>query len=219
MSNFPTCLQDLYATIVMLDLDSDDPRSASDHRPQSELIAQPQPLPEVGEPPLSGLVVEPPLSGLVVPHRSRLDDASQDDLQTVERVLPTTAQNYAANQMAGLKPATPHYIQAIKSKTGALLKTNLPRTETTRTSETGIAWLMGRSRNCAIVFPDAAVSRCHAVIGYDAQQGFYVMDVGSSNGTFLNQQRLVTLQRYGLTNGDIVTISHINVELFLLDQD
>jgi pSer/pThr/pTyr-binding forkhead associated (FHA) protein len=40
--------------------------------------------------------------------------------------------------------------------------------------------------------------------------------VGSSNGTFLNQRRLVAMQRYPIQDGDILTISHIVVELFLL---
>jgi hypothetical protein len=180
----------------MLDLESDDLRSQPNDRFEST-------------PP-----VDPPLS-----HVSPLAHAalSDDDLQTVERVLPPTS-NFALPPLQAGVLATPHYIQAIRGKAGAFLKTNLPCTELSSTTDTGIAWLIGRSRNCAIVFPDPAVSRCHAVVGYDRQQGFYVMDVGSSNGTRLNQQRLVAMQRQSLQNGDIVTISHIHIEIFLLEQ-
>jgi hypothetical protein len=179
----------------MLDLESDNPRSLPDDQFES--------TPNADLPPL---------------HVSPLAHAAlhDDDLQTVERVLPTSS--HLAMHLQTEVLATPHYIQAIRGKSGAFLKTNLPCTELSSTTETGIAWLIGRSRNCAIVFPDPAVSRCHAVIGYDRQQGFYVMDVGSSNGTLLNQQRLIAMQRQPLQNGDIVTISHIRIEIFLLNQ-
>jgi hypothetical protein len=180
----------------MLDLESDDPRSLPDDRSES--------TPSVD---LSSLHVSP------LAHAALGDD----DLQTVERVLPP-ASNFALPSMQAGVLATSHYIQAIRGKAGAFLKTNLPCTELSSTTETGIAWLIGRSRNCAIVFPDPAVSRCHAVVGYDRQQGFYVMDVGSSNGTLLNQQRLIAMQRQSLQNGDIVTVSHIHIEIFLLEQ-
>jgi pSer/pThr/pTyr-binding forkhead associated (FHA) protein len=138
-----------------------------------------------------------------------------EDSRTIERVIPADH-----DQLTHVpdRPSGPisHYIQAIRGQSGAFLRTNLPRTESSQTTDTGIAWLIGRSSNCAIVFPDPSVSRCHAVLGHDARQGFYLMDVGSSNGTFLNQRRLVAMQRYPIQDGDILTISHIVVELFLL---
>jgi hypothetical protein len=181
----------------MLDLESDDQRS-----PQADL---PEPTPSHSLDLIKNLVIGQ-------------DSIEDDELQTVERVLPTVQTNQC--DISPIPPiSTPHYIQAVRGKTGVFLRTNLPHTETGRTTAAGIAWLIGRSRNCAIVFPEPAVSRCHAVIGYDAQQGFYLMDVGSSNGTFLNQQRLVTMQRYVLESGNIITISHISIEVFLFEQE
>jgi FHA domain len=140
---------------------------------------------------------------------------ADDELLTIEQVLPSGAAVTARPNQASSNE-TAYYIQIIHQSDRAFLRTNLPHTETARTSAVGMAWLMGRSRSCTIVFPDPAVSRCHAVIGHDAVQGFYIMDVGSSNGTFWNQKRLVTMQRQTIQNGDVLTISHIRIEVFLV---
>jgi hypothetical protein len=110
------------------------------------------------------------------------------------------------------------YVQATIADRQAFLTTNLPSAGTAQTTESGQAWLMGRGRNCAVLIQDPAISRFHAVIGHDQQHGFYVMDVGSSNGTFLNQRRLLKLKRYPLRDGDVIGLSHIRVEFFLVEE-
>ncbi len=156
------------------------------------------------------------------PHSSSAHDSSLHDSSLhmhSATIQNSTVQNSDTPPLEQLSSPTLHYLQGVHTKTGAFIRTNLPRTEKVRTTENGMVWLMGRSRNCAVVFPDPAVSRCHAVVGYDIHQGFYIMDVGSSNGTFLNQQRLVAMQRHTLKNSDVITISHIKIEIFLLNQD
>jgi pSer/pThr/pTyr-binding forkhead associated (FHA) protein len=110
---------------------------------------------------------------------------------------------------------TPFYIQAIQGHQGVFLCTNLPNITTAQNTAAGVAWLIGRSPHCAIVLPYPTISRCHAMIGHDAQQGFYILDVGSRNGTCLNQQRLITTQRYSLQDGDRVAISQIQIRILL----
>jgi hypothetical protein len=109
------------------------------------------------------------------------------------------------------------YVQATITDGQAFLTTNLPSASSAQTTESGQAWLIGRSRNCAVQVQDTAISRCHAVIGHDQQHGFYLMDVGSSNGTFLNQRRLVKLKRHPLRDGDVIGLSHLRVEFFLVE--
>ncbi len=108
-----------------------------------------------------------------------------------------------------------YYIQAAQHNHRAFLTTNLSSVETAQVTALSSTWLIGRSRNCAIVVHDRSVSRCHAVVGYDVQQGFYLMDVGSSNGTYLNQKRLSVLKRYSLRDGDVVMLCNLQFEFFI----
>jgi pSer/pThr/pTyr-binding forkhead associated (FHA) protein len=130
-----------------------------------------------------------------------------DDLLTVERPIaaPLTA---PAARLA-------YYVQLIEQPQDAVLRTNLPRTDTAQPTSNGLAWLLGRSRNCAIVFPDPAISRCHAVLSYQRDRGFQVMDAASSNGTCLNGQRLIAMQPRAIQDGDVITVSHIAIQLFI----
>ena len=111
--------------------------------------------------------------------------------------------------------APSYYIQAAQVQHRAFLTTNLSGGDQPQTTVLGSTWLMGRSRNCAIMVQDRSISRCHAVLGYDVQQGFYIMDVGSSNGTCLNQTRLAVLKRYPLKDGDVIALCNLKVEFFI----
>jgi FHA domain len=108
-----------------------------------------------------------------------------------------------------------YYIQAAQHNHRAFLTTNLSSVDAAQVTALSSTWLIGRSRNCAIVVNDRSVSRCHAVVGYDVQQGFYLMDVGSSNGTYLNQKRLSVLKRYSLRDGDVIMLCNLQFEFFI----
>ena len=111
--------------------------------------------------------------------------------------------------------ALSYYIQAAQHSHRAFLTTNLCHGDTAFVTALSSTWLIGRSRNCAIVVHDRSVSRCHTVVGYDIQQGFYLMDVGSSNGTYLNRNRLSVLKRYALADGDVITLCNLHFEFFI----
>lgn len=112
--------------------------------------------------------------------------------------------------------ATSYYIQALTTGRTAFLTTNLTGTKDAQITAIASTWLVGRSRNCAIMVPHPSVSRCHAVIAHSAAEGFYIMDVGSSNGTFSNRQRLPVLERQALKDGDVLAFSHLQVEFFVV---
>ena len=60
---------------------------------------------------------------------------------------------------------------------------------------------IGRSPDCGIFLDDVTVSRRHAVLR--RQDGFWIEDQGSLNGTFLNRKRIESAQ---LEDGDEVQI-------------
>jgi pSer/pThr/pTyr-binding forkhead associated (FHA) protein len=63
--------------------------------------------------------------------------------------------------------------------------------------------VLGRSSECDLLVLDPEVSRKHA--RFDAQNGVvYVSDVGSSNGTFLNERRLD--EAIEVRSGDIIDV-------------
>jgi len=68
--------------------------------------------------------------------------------------------------------------------------------------------LIGRLATCAVVVSDGNTSRHHAQI-HRAGSGFVITDLGSTNGTFVNGQRLTADHR--LADGDIVTIGSVSL--------
>ena len=61
---------------------------------------------------------------------------------------------------------------------------------------------IGRSPDCEIFLDDVTVSRNHAVL-IEREDGFYVEDQGSLNGTFVNRHRIDSAR---LENGDEVQV-------------
>jgi diguanylate cyclase (GGDEF)-like protein len=61
---------------------------------------------------------------------------------------------------------------------------------------------LGRAPENEIQLPDMSVSRCHATLLVDDDGLAWLTDVGSTNGTFLNGQRLRANQTVGLRDGD-----------------
>ncbi len=68
--------------------------------------------------------------------------------------------------------------------------------------------LIGRLADCAVVVSDGNTSRHHAQI-HGAGSGFVINDLGSTNGTFLNGERLIADHR--LADGDIITLGSVNL--------
>jgi hypothetical protein len=58
------------------------------------------------------------------------------------------------------------------------------------------------------------VSRLHAVIKREASHVF-LMDLGSSNGTFVNGKRLTPNVDHALSNGDVVALGKLKIQVLL----
>ncbi len=73
-------------------------------------------------------------------------------------------------------------------------------------------WTIGRSEDNAFVISDRWISRNHAMLQSMETGEFYLIDLGSRNGSFLNGRRVsipVTLQ-----NGDRLTFGQTDVEFY-----
>jgi len=56
--------------------------------------------------------------------------------------------------------------------------------------------LIGRSEGCDLVLPERQISRQHARLRREAD-GYYIEDLGSKNGTFINGQALPPFVPHG----------------------
>src|SRR5262249_5903501 len=65
--------------------------------------------------------------------------------------------------------------------------------------------VLGRQADCTVCLPPKAVSRQHAQI-LQADNSYYIEDLGSSNGTFVNGTRLSPHVRVRLTEQDTFQI-------------
>lgn len=64
--------------------------------------------------------------------------------------------------------------------------------------------IVGRSSECQVILPDPRVSRRHAMIRKQ-DGGFYLFDLGSFNGSYLNGSRVTAARQ--LSTGDVLTFA------------
>jgi len=88
------------------------------------------------------------------------------------------------------------------------------------TQDSGEAITIGRSGQIDILIPHRAISRKHACILFDKGTSQYsVMDVGSANGSFINNEPLTPHVPKILTSGATVLFGRLVLCTFLLPQD
>ena len=115
-----------------------------------------------------------------------------------EEAVPETTMTYTAEELeevsrdvgeAGLRgPAL-----VVRSGGGRTGETFRP---------TGERTMIGRSPDCEIFLDDVTVSRRHAAVA-QREDGMYIEDLGSLNGTFLNRRRIESAR---LEDGDELQI-------------
>jgi FHA domain len=106
------------------------------------------------------------------------------------------------------------YVQAVTTGRNTFLATNLVPGKLAQVTPIASSWLIGRSQACAIIAKHKTVSRCHAVIKHHLS-GLWITDVGSSNGTWVNQRRLLPAEERLLGDGDVIRFGKLQVEFFL----
>jgi hypothetical protein len=72
----------------------------------------------------------------------------------------------------------------------------------------GVSHTIGRLADCTVVITDGNTSRHHARIAR-AGSGFVIADLNSTNGTYVNGERLIADHR--LADGDIITVGSVSL--------
>ena len=75
-------------------------------------------------------------------------------------------------------------------------------------------FVIGRGRGADAILAEPTISRAHAAIGFAPDEGFFLQDLGSTNGTLLNGVRR---PRAPLAPGDEIQIGRLHLEMSLPD--
>jgi pSer/pThr/pTyr-binding forkhead associated (FHA) protein len=108
-----------------------------------------------------------------------------------------------------------HYIQAIVQNGQAHLVTNLLGSTTQMLIQPQGLWVIGRDRKASLPVQDRRLSRRHAVIQYLEASGFFLVDLKSTNGSFLNGEPV--RHCVPLKDGDQVRLGSLSFTFFICD--
>lgn len=105
------------------------------------------------------------------------------------------------------------YIQGVVQGRQVYLTTNLVRGKTQSLMQPQGVWLIGRERKAAMSIQDKRLSRRHAAIQYREHRGFYLIDLNSTNGTFVNGEPV--RQQVLLKDGDRIRLGSLSFVFFI----
>ncbi|MEM7581077.1 MAG: FHA domain-containing protein [Mastigocoleus sp.] len=105
------------------------------------------------------------------------------------------------------------YVQAIENDGAAYVITNLCEGKTQSLQQPQKIWTIGRALHSGIHVSDRYISRRHGAIQYVKDKGFYLIDFGSKNGSYINDKQIC--QPTKLKDGDRVRLGHSNFSFFI----
>lgn len=108
---------------------------------------------------------------------------------------------------------TPWYVQGVVHGEQVYLLTNLIGGKTQMLFQPQQVWTIGRARRVAISIPDRRLSRRHALIRYVDNEGFSLIDLNSTNGSFVNGEPVY--QRCLLKDGNLIRLSSLAFSFFI----
>lgn len=119
------------------------------------------------------------------------------------------------NGSKALAKVTLPYIQGLVLRQQVYLVTNVLGGETQTLTQSQNLWIIGRdSRRVNLPVQDKRLSRRHAAIRY-ANQQFFLVDLGSSNGTYLNGEPIRRCT--SLKDGDRIRLGSVSFSFFICD--
>lgn len=108
--------------------------------------------------------------------------------------------------------AMSRYILAIAQANQAQLVTNLLDGCSQALHQAEQVWVIGRAPDATICLDDPRLSRYHAAIQYQHGQGFWLRDLDSTNGSFVNGEASRSLHR--LQEGDRLRLGSTTIQFF-----
>lgn len=107
-----------------------------------------------------------------------------------------------------------YFMQGLVSNTDVYLVTNLLGGKTQSWFQPDYIWTVGRDpKQVVMPISDSRLSRCHAVIRYADDQTFYLTDLGSSNGTFVNGEQV--RHSFRLRDGDRIRLGTLTFNFYI----
>lgn len=128
------------------------------------------------------------------------------DLEQVADVIDPilTAQNHCHR--------TDWYVQGIVSDERAFLSTNINGDRTIQVTLCGTRWLLGQGDRCTVTMPLPDIADCHAALNFEPGHGFFLTDLATVGGTWVNGRRLDPAQRHYLQDGDLIKLGSLRFE-------
>jgi pSer/pThr/pTyr-binding forkhead associated (FHA) protein len=105
-----------------------------------------------------------------------------------------------------------HYVQATANDEEVFLTTNLLSDITQVFHQPQHIWVIGRDRKAGMAIDDKRLSRRHAMIQYQ-NDGFYLVDLNSTNGSFVNGEQVRRSTR--LKHGDRIRLGSLSFLFFI----
>ncbi len=127
------------------------------------------------------------------------------DLGTAEGDTPQPHGNHEAT-MAG---AVSHLVPYLRVSLPPSIHEDLLKLE-------GHLWVAGREVNCEIHIESSQISRKHFEL-VRTREGFFICDLGSSNGTKVNGRMIVPNEQTRLSSGDTIVIKNITMTFEIRD--
>ena len=115
--------------------------------------------------------------------------------------------------MKSRKQVALHYVQGVIQGQQVYVLTNLLNGKTRSVQQPQGLWVIGRDRKMALPIQDKRLSRRHAAIQHVPDQGFYLIDFNSTNGSFVNGEPVrhcVTIK-----DGDTVRLGSLAFTFFV----
>jgi pSer/pThr/pTyr-binding forkhead associated (FHA) protein len=108
------------------------------------------------------------------------------------------------------------YMQGVVNGDQAYLTTNLLQDHTEIVTQPQNLWTIGRDRKASLPILDKRLSRRHALIQYVPGKGFSLIDLNSTNGTYINSEPV--RRPVLLKDGDRIRLGSLSFIFFVCDR-